>query len=65
MYICLCNALTDQDIRQAVLAGAERPSEVYRACGRVMQCGACSRDIQRFIEETRRHHVRASASIPE
>jgi bacterioferritin-associated ferredoxin len=65
MYICLCNALTDQDIRQAVLDGAERPSEVYRACGRRLQCGCCSRTIQSIITETRHHHVRASASIPE
>jgi bacterioferritin-associated ferredoxin len=65
MYICLCNALTDQDIRQAVLAGAERPSEVYRACGGHLQCGTCSRDVQRIINETCRDYACASASIPE
>ena len=33
MYICLCNALTDHQVRQAVADGACRPREVYGACG--------------------------------
>jgi bacterioferritin-associated ferredoxin len=65
MYICLCNALTDQEIRQAVLAGAGRPSEVYRACGRHPQCGSCAKAVRCIINEICRCHGRANASLPE
>jgi bacterioferritin-associated ferredoxin len=65
MYICLCNALTDEDVRQAALAGAECPGEVQRACGGQQQCGTCSGDIQQIIDETCPHHARVNAPIPE
>ena len=46
MYVCLCNALTDADVRQAVLAcGARRPAEVFSACGCRAQCGTCVRAL--------------------
>ena len=52
MYICLCNALTDSKVRAAALAGATRPSEVYRACGCAAQCGTCSSTVRRIVNET-------------
>ena len=46
MYVCLCNALTDADVRQAVLTcGARRPAEVFSACGCRAQCGSCVRAL--------------------
>jgi bacterioferritin-associated ferredoxin len=46
MYVCVCNALTDADVRQAVLAcGARRPAEVFAACGCRAQCGSCVRAL--------------------
>lgn len=45
MYICLCNAITDRDLHQAVAHGASRPLDVYTACRCRVQCGACSRHI--------------------
>lgn len=46
MYICLCNALTDGDIRRAVAeAGATRPAEAFDACRCRAQCGTCVRAI--------------------
>ena len=42
----LCNALTDADVRRAVLAGgARRPAEVFAACGCRAQCGSCVRAL--------------------
>jgi bacterioferritin-associated ferredoxin len=45
MYICLCNALTDGQVRDAALAGARRPSEVFATCGCGAQCAGCVRTI--------------------
>jgi bacterioferritin-associated ferredoxin len=50
VYICLCNALTDGHVRDAARAGANRPSEVYDACGCTVQCGTCSRTVRRVLD---------------
>jgi bacterioferritin-associated ferredoxin len=52
MYICLCNALTDSQVRQAVADGAARPKEVYGACGCRAQCSSCVRLILAAIRDT-------------
>ncbi|WP_237213161.1 (2Fe-2S)-binding protein [Falsiroseomonas oryziterrae] len=44
-YICLCNGITDEEVRRAVCCGARRPKEVYEAAGHRAQCGKCTRDI--------------------
>jgi bacterioferritin-associated ferredoxin len=40
MYICLCNALTDRDVRAHSDSGCS-VSMVYRALGCEPQCGKC------------------------
>jgi bacterioferritin-associated ferredoxin len=42
VYICLCNALTDHDVRRAAAQGARRPREVYDSCDSRAQCGSCT-----------------------
>jgi bacterioferritin-associated ferredoxin len=52
MYVCLCNALTDQTLRQAAVAsGSTRPGEVYAACGCRAQCGQCVRAILALLRD--------------
>jgi bacterioferritin-associated ferredoxin len=42
VYVCLCNALTDRQVKQAAAAaGTVRPSMIYAACGCRAQCGQC------------------------
>jgi bacterioferritin-associated ferredoxin len=42
VYVCLCNALTDRQVKQAAAAaGTSKPSTVYAACGCRAQCGQC------------------------
>lgn len=52
MYVCLCNALTDGQVKEAVAAGARRPRDVYAACNCQGQCGTCTRTILGMIRET-------------
>ena len=50
MYICLCNALTDRQVRQAAAtAGTTKPSNVYAACGCRAQCGQCVRALVELL----------------
>jgi bacterioferritin-associated ferredoxin len=52
MYVCLCNGLTDLHVRDAALGGANRPSQIYGACGCVVQCGGCAPTLRRILDET-------------
>jgi bacterioferritin-associated ferredoxin len=46
VYICLCNALTDRQVKQAAAtAGTTKPSVIYAACGCRAQCGQCARAL--------------------
>jgi bacterioferritin-associated ferredoxin len=49
MYICNCNALTDKQIAAVVAAGADRPHDVYAACGCRAQCGGCTATILSMV----------------
>ena len=51
MYVCLCNALTDGQIRAAVAAGATRPKEVFATCGCGAQCATCMRTILAMLRD--------------
>ena len=51
MIICLCNALTEAQLSDAVGKGAHRPREVYAACDCKAQCGGCTRTILGLIRE--------------
>jgi bacterioferritin-associated ferredoxin len=51
VIVCLCNALTDTQLCDAVAKGSCRPREVYAACGCKAQCGACTCTILAMIRE--------------
>jgi bacterioferritin-associated ferredoxin len=52
VYICLCNALTDKRVKQAVAAtGSRRPVDVYEACGCRAQCGRCVQTVLRLVRD--------------
>jgi bacterioferritin-associated ferredoxin len=49
MYICICRAIRDREVDAAVRAGARRPVDVFRACGKRPQCGTCACDMRERI----------------
>ncbi|MDB5370766.1 MAG: (2Fe-2S)-binding protein [Roseomonas sp.] len=51
MYVCICNALTDRQIRDAIAGGAQRPREVYAACNCNAQCGCCTGTMLNILRE--------------
>lgn len=54
MYICICNALNDTQIRCAVDAGAKNAGQVYAGLGCSPQCGKCVTAIRRMVHEASR-----------
>lgn len=55
MYICICTAIRERDVDAAVRAGAKRPADVFRACGKSPQCGTCACDLRERIAQTIAH----------
>ncbi|NQW54423.1 MAG: (2Fe-2S)-binding protein [Rhodospirillales bacterium] len=52
MYICICKAIREREVDEAVRAGARRPADVFRACGKSPQCGTCACDMRERISRT-------------
>ena len=49
MYVCLCKAVTDGQIRASVAGGARTFSEVRLQLGVATQCGKCSQMVKSLI----------------
>ncbi|MFL6082279.1 MAG: bacterioferritin-associated ferredoxin [Mycobacterium sp.] len=52
MYVCLCLAVTNETVREAVAAGATTSNQVAEACGAGSQCGRCRRTVRAIIDAT-------------
>ena len=52
MYVCICNAVTDKEIRRAARAGASDLWALQEQLGVATNCGSCSQDALAIIEET-------------
>lgn len=42
MFVCICNAVTDRDIKESVAAGAATMSDLQDLLGVATCCGCCS-----------------------
>jgi bacterioferritin-associated ferredoxin len=51
VYVCLCMALTDEQAREAIRAGARTAGQVLRACGTARPCGGCTPTLRALIRE--------------
>ena len=52
MYVCVCNGVTDHQIRDAVSEGAGSLHELRTALGVASCCGRCADCAQEIIEES-------------
>jgi len=41
MIVCVCNAITENELRELAREGARTPEEAYAALGHEPQCGSC------------------------
>ena len=51
MIVCLCNRITESDVRLAAQAGASTPEKAYGCLGCDVQCGCCLDYAQEIIDE--------------
>ncbi len=53
MVVCICNAIREQDVREAARGGARSACQAYRALGRQPKCGQCVPFARSIIDEER------------
>ncbi|WP_290647840.1 bacterioferritin-associated ferredoxin [Aquisalimonas sp.] len=51
MYICVCRAITDHDIRRAVANGARTMRELRLHLGVCSSCGRCGPEAREILTE--------------
>jgi len=51
MYICICNAITEREIRQAAALGATKLSHLKEGLGVATCCGACEPCARQILQE--------------
>lgn len=53
MIVCICNRITETEVRKAARAGAPSPERAYACLGCEVQCGCCLDFAREIIEEER------------
>lgn len=52
MYICICKAITDTQIRRAANAGIDNVYELRERLGVASGCGSCASAAQAILDES-------------
>lgn len=52
MYVCLCNGVTDHQIRQSINEGASSLHDLQNALGVATQCGQCACLTQELLDQS-------------
>lgn len=53
MYVCVCNGVTDREIRDVALAGCRSVTELTMRTGAGAGCGSCIEMAEALLQETR------------
>jgi bacterioferritin-associated ferredoxin len=64
MYVCVCKAVTEQQVRAAIDEGALSVDEVAEACCAGDDCGACHDKIEEMIEESHGSGAASGRRLP-
>jgi bacterioferritin-associated ferredoxin len=51
MYVCVCHAVTDRQIREAAQGGARTLKDLRRDLGVTRECGRCASCAQECLQE--------------
>ncbi|HCB74950.1 MAG TPA: (2Fe-2S)-binding protein [Sphingomonas bacterium] len=53
MFVCVCNALREREVREAARGGAMSACQAYRALGCQAKCGQCVPFARAIIDAER------------
>ena len=51
MYVCMCHAVTEAQVKQKIDEGASTPRQIAQGCKAGTDCGSCVRRIQALLGE--------------
>ncbi|MGW3072123.1 MULTISPECIES: (2Fe-2S)-binding protein [unclassified Kitasatospora] len=51
MYVCMCHAVTEDQVKKAIDGGAGTPRQIAKDCRAGTDCGSCVRRIQALLGE--------------
>ena len=55
MYVCVCNAVTDRQIKDAVAEGADTLAKLQKCLPVSTCCGSCIQEVQGFLTKVDTH----------
>jgi bacterioferritin-associated ferredoxin len=61
MIVCICNRITEGEVRKAARAGAPTPEKAYACLGCDVQCGCCLDYAHDIIEDERADLLKVDA----
>lgn len=63
MYVCICQAVTDRQIREAAMGGARTVKDLRRDLGVTRDCGLCASCARSCLESA--HQTMGCQSKPD
>lgn len=63
MIVCVCNAITEDQLRALARRGARTPEAAYAELGHEPQCGSCLVYAQQLIDDQRRRLPRPKLRV--
>ena len=64
MYVCLCQGVTDHQIRKAVGEGASSMRKLRQELGVAATCGRCAAFAKQVLDETRASGAQLGSLVP-
>lgn len=63
MFVCICNAITDHDIKASIAAGATTMNDLQDQLGVATCCGCCSELAASFLSTANTAQTTVTAGI--
>ena len=64
MYVCICKAVTDKQIRRAAASGVDSLYELRDSLGVASGCGSCADQAESILSESLSRQVQPSLYVP-
>jgi len=53
MYVCICKAVTDEEISELLAAGCKNVRDLQKKCRVGADCGCCLNAVREMVDQTR------------
>jgi bacterioferritin-associated ferredoxin len=63
MYVCICKAVTDKQIRRAAASGVDNLYELREALGVASGCGSCADEVESILREANGESTAGQAKL--